>query len=85
MTYRAAIQDHIPLPEDNWSLVRNKKKAWPFEGMSVGQSFIMDDIMLSTARQFCSQAKRAGYGKFYAATVIEDGAPVTRVWKILEM
>ena len=80
MTYRSPIEDNIPLPNGN-----KRHKVWPFEGMSVGQSFIMDDIMLSTARQFCSQAKRAGYGKFYAATVIEDGAPVTRVWKILEM
>lgn len=79
MTYRAAIQDNIPLPPDNGSLIRDKKKAWPFESMSVGQSFIMPKIKLSTARQFCSQAKRAGYGKFYAAGVIEDGATVTRV------
>jgi hypothetical protein len=85
MTYRSPIEDNIPLPEDNQSLVRDKKKAWPFEGMSVGQSFIMDNIMLSTARQCCSQAKRAGYGKFYAATVIEDGDTVTRVWKIMKV
>ena len=81
MIYRAEIDDDIPLPVDNMSVVRNQKR-WPFAEMTSGQSFVMPDIKMSTARGYCSAAKRAGFGKFFADHVVENGTTVVRVWKM---
>jgi hypothetical protein len=82
MTYRAEIEDNIPLPIDNKSVVRNRRRPWPFEDMTSGQSFVMNDLMLSIARWHCYQAKKAGFGKFFADNVVANGITVVRVWKI---
>jgi len=79
MTYRAEIEDNIVMPK--FKTGRTAKPAWPWDKMTVGQSFIMNEVKLTTARWYCTQAKHAGHGKFYADEVSENGVVVIRAWR----
>lgn len=66
------IEKDIPVPEER------VKHSYPFDGMQVGDSFLVTDSNLA---QVCNAHGRAGrrLGRKFTARRVEDGI---RVWRI---
>ncbi len=73
------IEKDIPIP-----LPRNKAAALPFRSMEIGNSILLSEKIKSTAKSggiVNSWRKKTGR-KFTPRSVMVDGLPRVRVWRI---